>query len=152
MKNKINSAIFALIISASIISCKENKTAETVDTSITPVENNIPVGDNSQVSLDWAGAYSGKIPCADCEGIEKTVILNEDKTFSMSDNYLGKKEGKFETKGKFEWDNAGSVITLTDANNDKTMIKVGENQLILLDQEGKEITGELAEMYILTKK
>lgn len=152
MKNKINSAIFALIISASIISCKENKTAETVDTSITPVENNIPVGDNSQVSLDWAGTYSGKIPCADCEGIEKTVILNEDKTFSMSDDYLGKKVGKFETKGTFEWDNAGSVITLTDANNDKTMIKVGENQLILLNEEGNEITGELAEMYILTKK
>lgn len=151
MKNKINSAILALFIGAGIISCNENKTAENVETSTTPVENSIPIGDNSQVSLDWPGTYTGKIPCADCEGIDKTIVLNDDKTFSMTDDYLGKKEGQFQTAGTFEWDNAGSVVTLTDRNNGKTMIKVGENQLILLDQEGKENTGDLAEMYILTK-
>lgn len=50
--------------------------------------------------------------------------------------------------GTAVWDAQGQKITLADG----TQYLVGENQLIMLDTEGKRITGELAANYVLKKK
>ncbi|HLV15074.1 MAG TPA: copper resistance protein NlpE N-terminal domain-containing protein [Xanthomarina sp.] len=104
----------------------------------------------SQNSLDWEGTYTGTLPCADCEGIESTVTLNNDLTFSSKVVYLGEKGVQFDKSGEFKWLDKGSKIQLSD--EDKTMYFVGENTLTLLDKNGKKNTGELAQHYILTKQ
>lgn len=107
---------------------------------------------NSKISLDWAGTYEGVLPCADCEGIKTTITLNSDHTFSKSEIYLkGEKESKFETKGRFEWDESGGIVILKN-EDEKHSYRVGENVLIHLDINGNAITGSLAEHYILKKK
>lgn len=66
--------------------------------------------------------------------------------------YQGKEEGQnnFEDTGKYTWNNDGSVITL--GSDPSEQYQVGENTLYALDMNGKRITGDLADMYILKKK
>ena len=108
-------------------------------------------GHNAKNSLDWNGEYEGVLPCADCEGIKTTILLKDNGTYTITTKYLGK--GEEETvEGTFEWDAAGTVITLIDGNEEAYKLKVVEGAIQKLDIEGKEITGELAELYFLQKK
>lgn len=105
---------------------------------------------NSQNSVDWMGTYEATLPCADCPGIKTVLVLHEDETFEMSNEYL-ERDSKFEDKGTFEWQNNGSIVHLKGKDTD-VKLKVGENILFQLDQEGNEITGDLAEHYIYKKQ
>ncbi|MFG0586934.1 copper resistance protein NlpE [Acinetobacter sp. YQ_14] len=104
-------------------------------------------------SLDWNGTYKGVLPCADCEGIETELELNADKTYELKETYLGKGDGKaFESKGSFQFDaNNTSVIEL-DKTGDNRKYFVAEGYLKVLDMEGNEITGDLADKYELKKE
>jgi len=104
----------------------------------------------SENSLDWAGTYEGTIPCADCPGIKTTIVLNSDNTFQYDTEYLERKV-KTTDKGTFTWEKNGSTVHLKGKETDN-YLKVGENQLFLLDTEGNIITGTLADNYILKKK
>ena len=116
-------------------------------------EHSLPIGDNSMVSLDWQGIYTGMIPCADCNGILTLVKLNSDLSYIHKVKYLGKDETIFGTTGNFDWSGDGSSVTLTDNSSDHTApsFLVGENILFMLDSEGNRITGNLEEMYKLHK-
>ncbi|PRD49387.1 copper resistance protein NlpE [Sphingobacterium haloxyli] len=105
---------------------------------------------NSQNSVDWAGTYEATLPCADCPGIKTVLVLREDETFEMDREYL-ERDGKFEDKGTFQWQNNGSVVHLKGEDTD-IKLKVGEHVLFQLDQEGNEITGDLAEHYRYKKQ
>ncbi len=108
---------------------------------------------NSKLSLDWAGTYTGVLPCADCEGIATTIHLNDDETYEITMTYLGKEENNtFAGNGSFSWDESGNIITLEGMENGAPHYQVGENLLFQLDLEKNRIKGELAEMYILKKK
>lgn len=118
-----------------------------------PKKNNSTMsstGDNSQVSLDWAGVYQGVLPCADCEGIKTQLVLNEDLTYVLQTQYMGEYDSIFTESGSFEWDDTGSKISLSNQENHDYI--VGENQLFRLDREGKRITGSLENHYILKKE
>ena len=112
------------------------------------------VGDNSQTSVDWAGTYFNVLPCASCEGIETWVTLNPDGSFQLKTNYLGLNDAREEIfTGKFEWDPSGSFVQFKGLIGDAPgKYKVGENRIWHLDQDGKQIKGELADRYILHKK
>lgn len=109
--------------------------------------------DNSQNSLEWQGVYNGTIPCADCPGIETVVVLNSDNTYKMTSRYITGEDNVFEYAGKLQWSKDGGSVTLegTDKQGGTTRLKVGENKLFWLDNEGKEITGDLADKYILNR-
>lgn len=107
-------------------------------------------GHNSQNSLDWNGTYEAVVPCADCPGIKTSLTLNTDKTFSIIEEYIDRKS-KSEDKGTFEWDTTGSIITLK-GKTANYKYQVGENKLIQLDMDGKEITGPNKDLYVFKKK
>jgi len=109
--------------------------------------------DNSKNSLDWAGAYSGIIPCADCPGIEVQIILNSDNTFKMTQKYQGKKNSVYSFSGTFRWNSGGNIVILNGLEKDRfpNQYLVGENTLRQLDMEGNVINGNLAQNYILNK-
>lgn len=105
---------------------------------------------SSRISLDWWGRYFGVLPCADCEGIETVVVLNQDNTFVLRTVYLGKGDGTpFETTGEFAWNDAGSIVTLDGLHNRPRQYIVGEGTLTQLDMAGQRITGRLADRYVL---
>jgi len=103
----------------------------------------------SQNSLDWPGTYEATIPCADCEGIKTNITLKSNNTFTIVSEYINK-NSKVEDSGKIMWHNNGSVVHLTGKETD-IKLKVGENKLIGLDQEGHEIDGPNAHLYVYNK-
>lgn len=104
-------------------------------------------------SLDWSGDYQGKLPCADCEGIQTELQLNDDKTYVLKETYLGKGDGKpFETKGSFTFDSKNPSMIVLDQKSEQRKFFIGENTATALDLEGNKIDGSLAEYYVLKKK
>lgn len=103
-------------------------------------------------SLDWAGMYTGTLPCADCEGIMTTIVLSDDLTYLLSTSYLGKDGGVFEERGRFSWSPDGSTITFDGIKQRPASFRVGENTLRQLDMDGHVITGALADTYMLIKQ
>jgi len=116
-----------------------------------PVNSDHALAHTSTNSLDWEGTYQGVLPCADCEGIDTTIILDRQMSCRMQTRYLGKDDTLFQRSGNFSWNDAGNTIVMTNTENAPAHYFVGENVLIQLDMNGNRIQGSLAEQYILTK-
>ncbi|HOE39665.1 MAG TPA: copper resistance protein NlpE N-terminal domain-containing protein [Bacteroidales bacterium] len=104
-------------------------------------------------TIDWAGTYWGIIPCADCPGIETKIKINSDESFVLTTNYLEVENSENIIEGKFTWtDNGNSIELSADSENENpTILKIEKNQIKYLNLDGKEIEGELADNYTLTK-
>ncbi|PTT35852.1 copper resistance protein NlpE [Chryseobacterium sp. HMWF028] len=147
----------------SLASCTKKETIETTSTAtdsataVQPASTDsitkatpTAAGDTSENALDWAGTYEATVPCADCPGIKTSLTLNNDKTFSITEEYL-ERNSKNQDKGSFAWDTTGSMITLK-GKSANYKYKVGENILIQLDMEGKEIDSPNKDLYVFKKK
>ena len=128
------------IVSTTLFSCASYK------------QNNANKPMAIEKSADWQGSYSGILPCADCEGIETTLQLNTDNTYTLTSSYLGKDES-LTNKKEGSYTKKGNIITLSGIakNEGSNKFKVESNQIKYLDLSGKEITGNLASNYILSK-
>jgi copper homeostasis protein (lipoprotein) len=137
------------------ISCQKQTTDSNIAAkdSIAKVDslNNV-AAHNAKNSLDYIGTYKGILPCADCEGLETVICINENNTYNIKTLYQGKGEKVFEQKGTFSWNKAGNTIVLDNVANGPNQYFVGENTLTQLDLSGKKITGDLAVAYILAKQ
>lgn len=145
--------LFSFLL-VTIVSCNTNSTTENKNISTdTPTVSAPVTGDNSMNSLDWQGSYKGIVPCADCEGIETVITIGADSLYTLTLSYLGKKDAVAVKKnGRFNWNDAGNIITLSNMEGGADKYLVGENKLIQLDLEGNRITGNLASKYELTKQ
>ncbi len=108
--------------------------------------------DNLSENQGWQGQYHGILPCADCEGIETSLMLNADNTFTLTSTYLGKNEEPTTTSGMVKWNTEQTKITLMDASEHKVgHYAVSQGSLTKLDKNGEPITGDLAAQYTLKK-
>ena len=83
------------------------------------------------------GEFSGKLPCADCPGIETKLTLNEDGSFLLDETYLEKKDGQFNAKGSYEVSTDGAFVTLKEEGNDKPRVfLVEEDAAYLVEKVG----------------
>lgn len=101
---------------------------------------------NAETSLDYRGTYRGVLPAADCPGIETTLTLKPDGTYSLHEEYL-ERDARFDTEGAYTLH--GNLLTLE--GSDTTWYKVEENRLRRLTTDRKEVEGPLAEHYVLRK-
>ena len=104
---------------------------------------------NAETSLDYEGTYKGVFPAADCPGIETTLTLNPDKTFTLHSVYIDR-DSSFDEKGTYTLE--GNILTLKEEGGEISYYKVEENKVRLLNDDKQEITGALAEHYILSKE
>ena len=151
MKNSFLLTVFAISLFV-FISCKEslkNQPASTEQSII--ADSAVSDGHNSANSLDFAGTYTGILPCADCEGIKTEIILNKDLTYEIRKSYLGKDEKIFEITGSFAWNAEGNTIIFSGIKDAPNQYFVSEDKVIQLDMEGRRITGNLADKYVLVK-
>jgi copper homeostasis protein (lipoprotein) len=147
--NTMKSILVAIIVVA-LTSCQTQKTASSNQANGGMDEPDAT--HTSENALDWDGIYRGILPCADCEGIQTTIILKKDFTFTTKKLYLGKSDGVHETTGKFRWNKKGNTIIFTPMDKTSTtQYFVSENYLTQLDTQGNKITGEIAGKYILSK-
>ena len=102
-------------------------------------------------SLDWTGEYLGVTPCADCEGLEITIKLKEDFTYEKRYRYLGKSDKKYFYEGNFKWSEDSLNVELEDHLGQIQAYAMQRDKLIVLDESGNRIEGDLADQYELHK-
>ena len=141
--------IFILVCSCALLaacnnSAKTNKSAGADSTSIEVTDIH-----NAENSLDYEGTYKGVFPAADCPGIETTLTLNPDKTFSLHSVYIDR-DSSFDEKGTYTLKD--NLLTLNEEGGELSYYKVEENHLRKLTMDKQEITGELADNYVLNKE
>jgi len=110
----------------------------------------IGFGSCQSKTAGWAGVYTGTIPAADADGINVSLKINKDNTFELIYEYIGKPDIKFTSTGAFKWNDTKDMINL-EIPDMPSYYKIAENKLIQLDMAGKPITGDFADMYVLTK-
>lgn len=141
MKKKI--FLLLTIVAVLFSACKKTGTKEE-----SPAEDSISVTTEisesrttPDVTLDWEGEYKGILPCADCDGMEVSLILNFDSTFTQSTHYIGK-GGPYEEEGTFSWDETGGIVVLKLTDGSEAKYRVEEDMLILLDEYGYPYEGD----------
>lgn len=100
-----------------------------------------------QAEVEAAAAfYTGYVPCPDCDGIQTLLTLNADKdrTFSMEEQYNGRRTDRIETSGT--WTVSGKLVTLNDKSGSKKF-NLTETGLIPLNPDGQPKN----QKYLLTK-
>ncbi|MFA5498863.1 MAG: copper resistance protein NlpE [Candidatus Cloacimonadia bacterium] len=108
-------------------------------------------GSTARNSLDYWGTYEGITPCADCEGIETTILLNQEGFYTRTMKYLGKGDDNvFIETGEYYWEDDEFTIRL-ETDDTPSYIWVSENSITLLDGDKNKITGNLADFYVLRK-
>ncbi len=138
--------IFFLLMTFILASCNSNKNGiASTDSSYKTVVPKTPVVN--------AENYAGTLPCADCEGIDVSLQLNNDSTYIMNSFYKGARvdssNNHFADTGK--WILNADTLYLSAKNHTTKYIKT-DTTLTQLDGDGKLITGPLAAMFVLHKK
>jgi len=149
-KNLFYVAIICLT-ALSVISCKSGRKQNENADHFSQVST-MGCG-TSRTALDWGGIYTAVLPCADCDGIQTTIVLNYDNTFELRTKYLGRSAEEFVQQGEFVWNEMGNNITLlgVDATVAPTQFLVGEGRLFQLDMNGNRMPSDVEGKYILEK-
>jgi copper homeostasis protein (lipoprotein) len=134
--------ILLLLVIMAFVSCQKQTATDKKEDATVSFKN----------TMDYIGIYKGILPCADCQGLDTEIAINENGTFSVKTKYEGKGAKIYELKGNFTWNKTGNMIILSDVKNGPNKYLVGENTLRQLDLSGKKITGNLANEYILLKQ
>jgi heat shock protein HslJ len=127
----LNVTITAILVAAALMGCVSKNGAS----------------ESGKLPLTMPAAYSGIIPCADCEGIRMDLALQSDNTFLLRQTYLGVEGGQnrtFEESGHWNISSDSQTLTLeSDASEPRHFAIKGERTLRMLDREGKEIQSQL---------
>lgn len=123
-----------LIVVSTAVGCINTRTNASID--------NNKFGKVTEGRL--VGTYRGDLPCTDCEAIATVLTIASDKAYTLEYVYVGKSAEAFSKSGK--WELQESELNLEGLD---FKYKVEPNQLRQLDLSGNEITGDLAERYVL---
>ncbi|WP_421660007.1 envelope stress response activation lipoprotein NlpE [Morganella morganii] len=88
-------------------------------------------------------AYNGVVPCADCSGMDVTVLLEGDGTYVMQRTYLETRDGNqtfFETG---TWAKDGEKLRLTDTAGQRAYYNPQDKSLVMLDIDGNPVKSDL---------
>lgn len=90
--------------------------------------------------------YKGVLPCADCQGINTQLEINQDSsTFTLAETFQGKSTGdsSFIISGRFSRlsaaDSVSTVLELTSNDRKDYFLVEGDSSLLKLDQNAKTI-------------
>lgn len=102
-----------------------------------------------------SGVYAGELPCADCSGIRTTLYLRANGVYTRISEYAGRVgEGQngFEEGGRWTLDERG-LIRMTPAAEGGTasLARAEEGAVRLLNADGEDVEGALADFYVLKK-
>lgn len=140
---------FLVLALVALVTACQNQSKPAAQGKVASVIIGVP---NANKTLNFQGTYKGILPCGDCEGLEMIICLNENNTYAIQSQYLGKGNKIFEQHGTFTWNKTGSVVIFDNIDNAPNQYAVEKNTLIQLDLEGKLIAGNLANHYRLTKQ
>lgn len=149
MKKRI--MFLAVTAVALMASCGDKKTAQNEVNA-----DSISVADTTMSALDLtavAGTYEGTLPAADCPGFKTVITINADSTYQMQQDAIDRKDGHDEASGVLEVKDDNLLVLVRPSSGDRTYIKVKDaDSIVLTDSVGNEPEGEIAKLYVLTRK
>lgn len=149
MKKRI--MFLAVAAVALMASCGDKKTAQNEVNA-----DSISVADTTMSALDLtavAGTYEGTLPAADCPGFKTVITINADSTYQMQQDAIDRKDGHDEASGVLEVKDDNLLVLVRPSSGDRTYIKVKDaDSIVLTDSVGNEPEGEIAKLYVLTRK
>ena len=149
MKKRI--MFLAVAAVALMASCGDKKTAQNEVNA-----DSISVADTTMSALDLtavAGTYEGPLPAADCPGFKTVITINADSTYQMQQDAIDRKDGHDEASGILEIKDDNLLVLVRPSSGDRTYIKVKDaDSIVLTDSVGNEPEGEIAKLYVLTRK
>jgi copper homeostasis protein (lipoprotein) len=91
------------------------------------------------------GTYSGTLPCADCPGIDETLVLTADGGFVLTDTYRERPGTANVVEGSWSLEEDGKRIRLDPGSKDATdkFYEVDGDGLRVLDGEGQRLPAGL---------
>mgnify|MGYP005749718415 FL=1 len=100
-----------------------------------------------------AGTYEGTLPAADCPGIKTVLTINADSTYLLQQDYIDREDGHDEASGVLEVLDGNVLMLVRPSSGEHTFYKVKDAESIAMtDSLGNEAEGEIAKLYVLTKK
>lgn len=144
----------AVIAALSVGSCNSKKTnaPETDQDSLSYAEKD-SLDSNDFVLDSIAGTYEGTLPAADCPGIKTVLTLNADSTYQYSADYIDRKDGHDEASGVLQVLDGSVLMLVRPSSGEHTFYKVKDaKSVVMTDSLGNEPEGEMAKLYVLTKK
>lgn len=106
-------------------------------------------GKTKVIITSVTGTYKGVIPAADCPGIETTLVLNSDNTFENHMSYIDRnvilvENGTYEVKD--------DLLTLKEKKGNLSYYRIKEYQIRMLNNDKKDVEGNLSEHFVLNKQ
>ena len=134
-------------------SCNGKKTVSAdADHDSTSVADTTVAGENVDLTT-VAGTYEGTLPAADCPGIKTVLTINADSTYELKQDYIERKDGHDEASGVLQVLNGNVLMLVRPSNGEHTFYKVKDSKsIVMTDSLGNEAEGEMAKLYVLTKK
>lgn len=139
MKAILTSCLISLFII--FISCG-SKTEQTQNPKTIQSQRN-----NDSIAANLAGKYEGIMPCADCEYIRYSLLLQKDRNFQSQYIYSGKNVPPVDNNGK--WSLIGdSILFLQSTGDVPAYMKIYHgDSLIMLDENKQRMNGPLPSMF-----
>ena len=134
-------------------SCNGKKTAQAdAANDSTSVADTTAAGENVDLAA-VAGTYEGTLPAADCPGIKTVLTINADSTYELKQDYIERKDGHDEASGVLQVLNGNVLMLVRPSSGEHTFYKVKDSKsIVMTDSLGNEAEGEMAKLYVLTKK
>jgi len=89
----------------------------------------------------FAGQFRGTLPCADCPGIDETLVLGADGRFTLTDVYRERPQGTLHVQGTWSTESSDQRVRLHAAGGDAPdrLFAIDDNDtLTLLSQQGAD--------------
>ena len=141
--------LLLLILVLALVSCGGQKKQEVVAEEVVTEVEAFDDGHYAENSLDYWGVYKGVLPAADCPGIETTLTINEDNTFSLLSVYIDR-DTSFDEKGTYTLEKGYMTLTF-DGDEEVQYYFIGEDTATRLTSDKEFVESELAEHYVLNK-
>lgn len=134
-------------------SCNGKKTVSAdADHDSTSVADTTVAGENVDLAA-VAGTYEGTLPAADCPGIKTVLTINADSTYELKQDYIERKDGHDEASGVLQVLDGNVLMLVRPSSGEHTFYKVKDSKsIVMTDSLGNEAEGEMAKLYVLTKK
>ena len=94
----------------------------------------------------FAGTYAGILPCADCPGIDTSIMFSPEGGYTLSEVYQDRDSGSLVDKGTWTVREDGKTLLLDPedkAAQDRWYEVVSPGELRALDKDGKAIDSSL---------
>lgn len=81
--------------------------------------------------------FKGIIPCADCEGIQVSLLLQQGGRYSLTEQYLGSDNVQTQQQGR--WSRTAEKLVLVSDRGEKRYFRPLDSGLEMMDTHGNPI-------------